>query len=208
MKKKNKTILIIFLIVSVVLLLAFMIIFPIILKKRWIWVWLPSIIISVSWGIYGLIVLIKKLNESVPTTTAIKTTEVIEWHLNRVKEDENNGDNLILKEKILGRYGEQGKIPTPVLVMDCYGTEKQQRRVIIINLNNWKEEFDELFDPTDEKIEKLKNKISENPVDERFEDVENLTSFGMQKIRRPYNPSSQKQRDEIEKKKTEETNAV
>jgi len=209
MKKLKKTLLIVFSISSVFILVSLMIIFPIILKTKWFFPFtLPLILISTAWMIYGLIELIRIWNKKTPEIDKIKTTEAVAFHILRVTRDKDNGDNLIIKERVLGRFGEQGTTPTPVLLLICKGEVKKQKRAILINLNNYKEEFSEVSNPSEQKIERLKKIISENPPDDRFEESELLTNWGVQKTRKPYMPSSQKERDKLNEQKAIEESAV
>lgn len=211
MKKKNKPYLWIAIILSIVLLIVSLVIFPIILDWSWWWFWTPLIIFGASWIVFGLWVIIKILNKNVEALPEINVKDAVDFHKNRFLEDEDMADNVVKKNIELGRYGGTNKDdPTPVLLIEFEGKESNSKIFTITNLNNYKKEFSDKINPTEEELKRLKNIISEHPVSDATETIDKLNPFTgevFERIKRPI-PSSQKARDEIEKNQIEEKTAI
>jgi hypothetical protein len=207
MKKQNKTILWISIIATIVILIGLMVVFPIILDKSWGWFWIPAVIFASGWFIFGLIRLIMFLNKSDEVIDKIKVNEAVEYWIDKIKDDEYKADNLIVKEIVPGNYGDPNKGVTPVVMVICHATEKDQTRVLLINLNNYKEQVAELDNPTDVRIKEVRESIVDHPDKEIKERIMENPFMGMRQIDRTL-PSSQKERDKIEEEKKEEKQAV
>ena len=207
--KVNKIFLWIFAIISFILLASsFIIPFAIFGLSAW-WGWSTLIILGTAWLIYGIVLLIKKLIGGEIITSKIAVGDAKRREIEAIKYDEDNPDNFLIEKTILERHGEKGKEPTPILVLKGYGTEKKQKRFSIINLNNPKEEFTRLIDPKQEEIERSIRLMAENPSEEIIEEVRQSFEYGVPiTTTKRKLPSSQKLRDEQEKKQLEEKTAI
>jgi len=208
MKKKYKIWLWVGTGITILIPLVLMIVFPIILDKSWKSVWITGIIEISGWLIAGIIIAIK-LGSKTETIQKIITREIVDWHIERIKDDEYIADNFILMGREVGNFGDPIKGVSPVLLMIGYLTEKEQDMVIIINLNNPKEQFTDVFNVTPEQIKELKELIADNPDKTIKEDIKLLNAFGNQfgNISRTL-PSSQKERDKIEDEKIEKESSL
>jgi len=189
--------------ISTFLLIASIVI-PIIIewkKFRWIFFIVLGLYV-LGWIIY-LIVFLVKLYGKVTPIEKIDVTTAIDKEVESIKEDRYRPDNFIPKEYFLGRYGEAGKPKTPNLVVLGEGSEMNDKRVSIINLNNRKE-TSRVTNKTEEEIKKLANLLAENPDTETHEEIiiPGGYGMGMQRIKRTL-PSSQSKRDEIEQQEAE-----
>lgn len=194
---------------SIVLLVGFMVVFPIILKKKWIWFWLPSIFISLSWIVIGIVTWINKWNAQVPPSTKIDPLDAVKKVIMMVKNDDDNGDNLEIRKKIILRLGRKDFEPTPILYIAGIGKEKGQKRVFLINLNNAEKEIGDLIEPTEEEIWKHANLMAEHPADSPItEKITESLKFGFpERTTERVIPSSLKDKEEKEKKEAEERSA-
>lgn len=208
MKRKNKIWLIVCLIVTFIVPAGLMIIFPIILDKSWKSVWITGIIESLGWLIFGIIKLVQ-LSSKTELVSKIVTREIIDFHIDRLKDDEYLADNFIKDKSYTGNFGNPNEGVTPVLVIEGHMTEKERNWVVIVNLNNPKEQFNDIPNPSKKEIEELRELIADHPDKTIKEDIKFLNAFGNEfgNMSRTL-PSSQRERDKIEEKKVEEKNAV
>jgi hypothetical protein len=196
--------------VSIIILIGLMIIFPIILKKKWIWFWLPSIIISLTWIVIGIILLINKWNSQLPQTTKIEPGTALERVKDMTVEDIDNGDNLKIVKHFIWKLGRKDHPPTPIYVILGYGTEKRQKRCFLVNLNNAEKEICPLIDAKDDEIWKNANLLADYPADLPItEKVTESLQYGVPtRTTERTIPSSAKEREELEKKEAEEKSGI
>lgn len=189
---------------SFVILLALLILS---LMLKWsMWTFgVPGIIMGSAWIVFGFIFLIKKLSISNKEKPKIAVKEAIEKVKIMIRDDIENGDNLIIDRKITEHRGKT--LPkTPVLIILGRGSEKKQRRAIIVNLNNMEEEITDLIDPTIEEIIEQTRLIAEDPEDKLITEkiVPMMSALGYQNaLERKNVPGSQGDRDEENKKTAE-----
>lgn len=211
MKKKTKNWLIAWGIISGFWIVLFLVIPVLILKTKWWWFWGIGLIIpSTGWLIYLLVIWIKKLKQIIPEAPKINVKGATAYALEWFKNHEHFADNLELdpREGIqTGRYGTDG---TPILMIRGTGSEKHQDTILLINLNNYKEEINVHTNLSEEKIEKIKNRLSEHPIQEIPDEIERLDERGrpFERVKKWGLPNSQKERDEINKKQQEEKEAI
>lgn len=209
MKKKKKLIIFVTLGVSLFLLITAIVIPIIIFKSSWWWFWSIFIVVGTGWGVYGLIELVKKLNTPEQQIARINVSDAVLKEIDWVKNDINNGDNLIVGNVVLGRYGNPSEEPTPILLIVGYGSELNQRRVTIKNMNNPDKEVTRVINPDEVEIEKLKQIMAENPSEKIMEETIQSFKHGMPiTTTKTTIPSSNQKREEQEKKELEEKNAV
>lgn len=208
--KIKQIILIISGIFTFILLLFSLIVLALILKLNWWWFFGTLIGSAVIWLTIGFIMLIKKLNAPLPERIKIDIKDAKEKEVNAIKLDSDNPDNFMIEKSRLERHGREGAEKTPILILEGYGTEKMQKRVSIINLNNPDKEVTRLIAPKPEEVQRAIRLIAENPTDEpTVEDIQTGFGFGMpsQHIRRVI-PSSQQARDKLDKQEAEEKGAT
>jgi len=192
---------------SIIILLTLVIIL-LVLKISWWLFGIPAIIISSSWAIFGFIFLIKKLMIPKESLKRIAVKDAIEKLKIAVRDDEDQGDNFILEDKIIQHRGKVTK--TPVAIVWGRGSEKNQRIVGIINLNNANEEVSILRDPTIERIMECARLIAEDPEDQIQEQtISYLNALGVPFLREKAKvPISQAERDKINEKEALDKSAV
>ena len=128
-----------------------------------------------------------------------------------IQTEEDNPDNFqILKSKLI-RIGEKGLEKTPILVLEGVGTEKNEKRVVIINLNNPKHEMTKLINPSEEEKMLAIRLIAEHPPEEAIKEeiTQGMGQYGMPQtsIKRTI-PSQAEQKEKEEKEKAESANAM
>ena len=194
---------------SVLLILLLMLI-PILSERSWWWVGGPTIFIIVVWVVVAITLLALKLTKRKPAEIKLNIKDAKVRAVHEMKLDENNPDNFKIDESILKRIGEKGSTPTPVLILNGMGTELNQKRTVIINLNNPKQESTHLIDASEDKVLEYSKAIAEHPPEEEFrKETASLDMFG-----RPVTttvtrrPSSSEKKLEEEKKKAEEAEAI
>ena len=198
--------------ITFAILTFFMVVPVIIMDKSWWWFFAPLIFFVIVYLIIGLIILIIKIvTKKKPKELKINIRDAKLRAVYDTKYDLDNPDNLKIQNTTLVRIGERGSEKTPILVVRGKGTEMNQRRVIIINLNNPKNESTSLIDPIEpEEVDKYTKLIAENPPEEIIEEIkEGIGQFGMpertRKIRRPSVAEEKKKEEEI---KAEEANSI
>ena len=202
-------------IVSVIITVVFLIIgivIPIVFDTTWWWFFGIFIFLIFSWIVIGTIFLIIFLTKKQPVKAKIDLKDAMKREIYDMKYDENNADNFKINgHKRFERIGERGTDPTPILILDGIGTEKKQRRVSVINMNNPKQEVSRLINPTEDAIERAINKIAERPPEE---DIKEEITLGTDQFGRPITktkiqrPSSTEAKLEREQKEVEEKNLM
>lgn len=194
------------------LALAFFMIVPVIIMDlSWWWFFAPFIFFIIAWIIVGIVLLITRLKKKSPERIKINLRDAKKRAVHEIKYDEDNPDNFKIKISRLVRIGESNKEKTPILILDGVGTELNQRRVIIINLNNPKHEMTKLVDPDNTEISMAIRLIAEHPPED--ETKEEIT-IGTDQFGRPTSttkisrPSKSEKKEQEEKQKAEESNAM
>lgn len=188
--------------ITLVILAFFMIVPVIVMDKSWWWFFAPFIFFIVAYIVAGLIILIVKIvTRKKPKEKKINITDTKLRAVYDMKYDLDNPDNLRIDKSILAKIGEKGAEKTPVLFIKGTGTEMNQTRIIIINLNNPKNEQSSLIDPTEDEIKDAMRMIADHPPEEIFETIkESMGQFGIPEkittIRRPSSANEKKKEEE------------
>jgi len=193
--------------ISEISALAFFMIIPvIILNYSWWWFFAPLIFIIISDIIIGIIIaIIKFTKKKKPEVMKINIKDAKRKAIYDMKHEDDNPDNFkILKEKTI-HIGEKGAEKTPILILEGFGTELNERRVIIINMND-RQRQTKLTDPSNEEIVYHAKLISDNPPEEIMEETrQELDAFGRPKIttitRKPSPTETIKKQEEVEAEK-------
>jgi len=195
---------------SLVFLIGMMLI-PLLSNASWWWFFGFLIFIVILWLIVGIIFLILRLIKKPPIKLRIDLRDAKNRAIYEMKYDDDNPDNFkILKSKLV-KIGEKGAEKTPIAVFDGVGTELNQRRVTIINLNNPKQESTPLVDPTDDEIKEAIRLIAEHPPEE---EIKEETTIGTDRFGRPVTttkirrPSSTELKEQKEKEEAEKVEAM
>jgi len=193
--------------------LIFMIVIPVvILNKSWWWL-VGTLIGEFGIGlILVIIIVIVKMGKRDPPKIKLNIDSAKAKAIHEMKYDEDNPDNFKISESRLVRIGEKGLDKTPILHLKGIGTENNDQRHIIINLNNPKQEMTRLIDPTQEQVDEAIRLIAEHPPEEEIKeettrgiDPKTGLSITTTRIRRP---STMERKIEEEKKEAEETGAL
>lgn len=197
---------------GVLVILGFLLIVPvIILDKSWWWFFAPFIFFAFVGIIVGIIFLVLKLRKPKPTIIKIDMKDAKHRVIEEVKNDEDNPDNFKIDKSKLFKIGEKGAERTPIGVFDGYGTEKNERRVAVVNLNNPKKETTHLPDPSEKEIEEAIRLIADNPPEEKIQESTSVFDpFTGRSITstRIGKPSQYTKQIEQEKKEAEEVSAI
>jgi len=195
---------------GVFFILSFLLIVPVIMMdKSWLWFFIPLGFFTLSGIVVGIIFLIAKIKKPKPVQLKIDIGSAKKRAIYEMKMDTDNPDNFRIEKSLLRRVGREGAEMTPIGVFIGTGTELNQKRVVIMNLNNPKKESTHLVDPSDDEIEIAIKQIAENPPEEIKQEItQGIDAFGRPitttKIRKP----SSIVKEEKEKKETEEANAI
>jgi hypothetical protein len=198
--KLKKLLLILGGILSFVLLVFSLVVLVILLKLNW-WFFLGTLIgVGLTWITIGLIMLIR--SRPLPATIKLDVQGAVQNSINLVKSSREFADNLLVKNIKLGRYGKQPE--TPILIVEGVGTETNNKITILTNLNNPKEETPILINKTEKEILEQIYVLAEHPAERTIEDIEETTAFGVPtRHTKRFIPSSQIERDNLEKKEAE-----
>jgi len=202
-KKLFKILMICFGVGSLVILITFTII-AIILKQAW-WFGVPGIIVGSSWALFGFIFLIKKLSKPAEEIPKIDPKDAISNVIELIKNDINFSDNLVIKKTQIQRRGQPGK-KTPILIVMGIGTELNNRIFCLVNLSNPKKEIMPSINPDVEEFAESIRLFAEEPENEMIKEQTITTlNHGFPTFQTTKTmPSSQKERDELDKKNAEE----
>lgn len=191
-------------------ILVFLLIVPVIIMDRsWWWFFGPLIFFVFVGIIVGIIFLVIKLNKPKPQQIKISIKDAKSRVIHEMKHDKDNPDNFWIKWHQTLKIGEKGSDMTPIAIFHGIGTELNEKRIAIINLNNPKE-TSFLVDPTDELLLESIAKIADYPPEEIQEEITTRQgAYGFPEvIRKIRKPSSLQQKLEKEKKEAEEKNAM
>ncbi len=161
--------------------------------------------------IVGIVLVIMKLKKIKPITEKTDMTDAKKIVANKIKYDEDNPDNLVIKHSQLLNVGKEGSEPTPVGVFYGYGTELNEHRIVIVNLNNPKKKMTSLVDPAEKLLSESVRLIADNPPspDVWEEAIQKQDPFGRpMTITRIRRPSGVKDKTKQEEQKAEEVNAL
>lgn len=145
------------------------------LVKTWRLLWVVSGIVGLTWLVIFVIYFMKLTSTIDTKTNKISDKDAIINYENEVFESNDNPDNLIRQKVGVFRLGAKEK--NSILVAEFYGTEKNQRRFLIQNLDN-KEIKHDLIDPTEEKILEAMNLSPETPSEIITEKIRQKFEFG------------------------------
>lgn len=190
---------------TLTILAIFLIVPVIVMDKSWWWFFIPLIFFLVVYMIIGSIFLIIKLSKKSPPTIKIDLKDAKQKVIYEFKYDEDNPDNFKILNSRLERWGEKGAEKTPILILEGIGTENNDSRYAIINLNNPKQEMTRLIDPTKEEVNKAIQKIAEYPPEE---EIREETTTGIDVFGRPVTTTKIRKPSSIEAKKKEEQEKV
>jgi len=194
---------------TILILIGIMLI-PLLSNASWWWFGGTLIFFAFAWIVVGIIFLVIKLNKKPPVKLKIDLKDAKKRAIYEMKYDDDNPDNFKIDRNKLIRIGEKGTEPTPILVLDGKGTELNQQRTIIINMNNPKQEKTSLIDATKEEIVDCIMGIAEHPPEEIREKITTkLDQFGRPitetETRRP---SSVEIKEQKEKEEAETAQAM
>lgn len=196
---------------GVFIYLGFFLIVPVIIMDKSWWRFFGPLIFFVVVGlVVGIIILAIKWKKKPPITQKINLRRTKDRVIHETKYDEDNPDNFRIDSFEITKEGSAKSEKTPVVTFYGVGTELNQKRVAIVNLNNPKHEITMLIDPNEEKIKESRNKIADNPEEE----IKEETTIGMDSFGRPLTttkttrPSSAERKQEEEKQKAEEVSAI
>lgn len=168
-------------ILEAIVLAFFMVVPVIIMDLSWWWFFLPLIFIIISDMIIGLIVIIIKfVKRKKPEVSKLDIRDAKRKAIYEMKMEDDNPDNFkIINEKTI-HIGERGGEKTTILLLEGYGTELRQKRVVIINMNNPKQKQTHLIDPEIEEVKECVRLIADNPPEEIVEETTTtIGQFGM-----------------------------
>lgn len=140
------------------LLLLDLIIVVLIIGLSWWFFWTFFILSCIVWIITGTISLTIWYKRRKPVIETLNTDDADKLAVYQMMHDEDNPDNFEISEKISIRVGEPGSERTLIRILRGYGTETNEDRVVIINLET--KETSMLIEPKEEKIWELATKIS------------------------------------------------
>jgi len=194
-------------------ILTFMLIVPVLILDQSWWWFFGTLIGEVFFGlIAGTIILIIKLSKKVPPRIKIDIKSAKAKAVHEQKYDPDNPDNFMIIKSRLLRIGEKGTEKTPILHLEGKGTELNEDRHAIINLNEPKKEISILINPSEDEITEAINKIAEHPPEEEIKEettrgIDLKTGFPITttRIRRP---SITEKKIEEEKKEGEEASGL
>lgn len=193
-------------------ILMFLMIVPvIIMNQSWWWFFGPFIFFIFAYIVIGVVILIVKIvTKKHPKEKKINIKDAKLRAVYDMKYDPDNPDNLKIERWGAFKIGEKGAEKTPILAIRGKGTEMNQVRVLIINLNNPKNESSSLIDPTEEEIKEAINFIADHPPQEVVEEIRtSIGQFGIpETVKITRRPSSVEEKEKKEEEVAEKGNAM
>lgn len=198
-------------IVSLIILL-FLLFVPVIAMDGSWWIFLGSLIgIAFIWMIIGIVVVIIRLKKIKPIVSKIDMSDAKNLVIHNMKYDEDNPDNFRVDRRVLMKIGREGTEKTPIGYFEGVGTELNQKRIVVVNLNNPKKELSGLIDPTDKEISEAIRLMADNPPDPEVweETITKMDLFNRPVVTtRVRKPSGVVEKAKQEEQKVEEVNAM
>ena len=177
----------------------------IIFDKNFWWFFATLLVLAGIWLIIGAIFLTLKLSKKKPVKIQIDLSKAEDRAIHEMKYDKENPDNFVILQRWLRKIGERGAERTPVAILLGYGSEKLEKRAVIINMNNPEVEMSKLVEPSKEEIREAFTVIADNPPEtEIIESIsEGLDTFGRPlpprvKITRPTQAQQKEQKEQEE----------
>lgn len=165
--------------------------------ETWKLFWIFAIIIGIIWGIVFTIYLINLGTTIDVNANSINDTEAIARFKEEVLEEDDNPDNLIpFKEPAIYRLGSPSK-ESSILVAGFIGTEMNQKRFLVQNLDN-KKIRSKLTDPKPEEILEAMNLSPESPKDMIVEKIKQRFEFGQPTTEKEIKRSAEQKKEESE----------
>jgi len=194
------------------IILAFFMVVPVIIMNlSWWWFFIPFIFFIFAWIVVGVILLVTRLRKKPPEKIKINLKDAKQRAIYEIKYDEDNPDNFKIKWHKLWKVGNDKDGRIPVVEFNGSGTELNNKRVVIVNLNNPKHEMTKLIDPSREEVIRACIDISDFKPEESIKEE---TTIGMDNFGRPITttkttrPSQIEKKEQEEKTKAEEVNAM
>jgi hypothetical protein len=194
------------------LILIGLLIIPWATDASWWWFGGSLIAFFILW-IFAIIILLIINKKPKVKTAKISLRDGQDRAIYEMKYDNDNPDNFRVDKKYIAKIGVEGSEKTPIGVYIGKGTELNQDRVFLINLNEPKKESSSfiLKNTTDQEAE-IREKIillADNQPEEIQEKVTQQDSFGnVIAVRETRRPNSRKAQEEKENKEAEEANAT
>lgn len=183
-----------------------MIVPVIIMDLSWWWFFVPFISIIVTDMIIGLVIIIVKfVKRKKPEVSKLNIRDAKRKAIYEMKMEDDNPDNFKIEQEKTMHIGEKGGEKTIVLLLEGYGTELRQKRIVIINMSNPKQKQTRLIDPEIEEVKECIRLIADNPPEEIVEETTTTVGpFGMPTtkttIRKPSSvETTKKEEEEAEK---------
>jgi len=167
-----------------------------------LWVFLGELGV---WGIIGIIFLILKWQKKPQKITGISVSNAKLKAVNEVKMDEDNPDNLKIKNSIIINEGDPAKEKTKFIWISGVGTETNAKINVIMNLRNPTQETIRIDDVSEEHILEVIRKFAENPDEKTVEETTQTSDpFGRPIIKTTTTKSSSAEKKEQEEKEQAE----
>lgn len=198
-------------VIGTIFLNVLVMLIPILSDASWWWFFGILILSIFAWLIVGIVFAVRALMKKPPIKLKIDLRDAKQRAIYEMKYDDDNPDNFKILKSRLVRIGERGSEKTPIVVFEGIGTELSQKRVVIINLNNPKQESTPLVDPGKEEIKEAIRLIAEHPPEE---EIKEETVIGTDRFGRPVTttrvrrPSSTEIKEQKEKEAAEEAQAM
>ena len=190
--------------IGCILILVFMLIVPVIIyDKSWWWFFGTLIFLAVVGATIGIIFFILSLKKKAVSTIKLDVKQAKEKARMEIRDEFDNPDNFKIEKSRLERWGQRGTERTPILILEGIGTEKKQKRVVIMNLNNPKKESTKLINPTIEEMDRAIKLMAENPPEDVEEKTMGLDEFGRPITKITKRPSFYEKEKEKEEKRVE-----
>jgi hypothetical protein len=187
-----------------------LLVLTLVFKIWWGWFIILLIFLFICWGAIGIVKIVLIFTRKKPSVEKISLNDAKQRAIYEMKYDDNNPDNFKIDDSYPVKIGEKGKPKTPVAILEGKGTENNERRVVIINLNNPKKEISSLINPTDEKMAKCVALIAEYPAEESIteEIITQLGQHGIPETRIKRRIPNVSENEQKEKEEAEKANAM
>lgn len=146
--------------VSLILLIALIVLIAI-FNWSWFILLFLSLFEAIGWLITGVICLVIFLRKTKPVEQ-VDLSELKNKIIHKMKQDQDNPDNLIVHWEVTKNIGAKGSEKTPVYIIEGHGSELNETRYAIVSLKK-PNDISIMIDPSQNELIDQINKTADNP---------------------------------------------
>lgn len=148
----------------------------------------------------SIIFLVIKLSKPKSLKTRLSSKDAEAKAIKAIKYDESNPDNFVVNTRTIINVGQDGYKRTPILKLSGWGSEFNEKIDALINMDSTKLEMSVLRNETEAMVEKVVQRMAENPEVQ----ITTTRSISMDNFGRPIRTETEKKPSHKEKEQKEQ----